>query len=284
MPSGEPPYSGRMERFERSGLTFDLDDAGPAGGETVVLLHGFPEDRTSWAQVTPILNGAGFRTLVPDQRGYSPGARPPHRRDYVLGECVADVLAMMDAAGVTAAHVVGHDWGGAVAWLLGGRHSARVRSLTTMATPHPAAMLRSMRTSTQALKSWYMLAFQLPWLPEAAIARSDLAKSLRGTGMPAEAAGHMAARMREPGAMTGALNWYRALPFGGRLPTPRSRVPTTYVWGSRDFALGRAAAEATADFVLADYRFVEVDEGHWLPEARPAEMAEIILARIGTVR
>lgn len=271
-----------MRRFERSGLTFEVDDAGPADGPTVVLLHGFPQDRTSWAQVAPILHDAGFRTLAPDQRGYSPAARPPRRRDYALGECAADVLAMLDAAGVSAAHVVGHDWGGAVAWLLAGRHAARVRSMTSLATPHPAAMVRSMRSSNQALRSWYMLAFQLPWLPEFAVARGDLAKSLRGSGMPAGPAGHYARRMAEPGALTAALNWYRALPFGLRPGTPPSRVPTTYAWGNQDFALGRAAAEATGDFAGTDYRFVELDAGHWLPEAQPAEVAEIILARVAT--
>ena len=137
----------------------------------------------------------------------------------------------------------------------------------------------SMRNSTQGLRSWYMLAFQLPWLPEFLIGRADFAKGLRDQGVPAGPAEHYATRMREPGAMTGALNWYRALPFGLRTGTPRSRVPTTYVWGRKDFALGRAAAEATAGGAKADDRRVEVDAGHWLPESRPAEMAEIILAR-----
>ncbi len=116
------PDAARLSTFTRGDLTFELDDAGPLGGETVVLLHGFPTDRTSWHRMAPLLHAAGLRTLAPDQRGYSPGARPPGRAAYRLEELLADVLALLDAAGVERAHVVGHDWGGAVAWLLAGNH------------------------------------------------------------------------------------------------------------------------------------------------------------------
>src|SRR5215217_5446294 len=124
-------------------MTFDVRDSGPPGGDAVVLLHGFPQTSTSWDDVAARLNQAGFRTLAPDQRGYSPGARPRGRSAYRVSECAADVLALLDAAGLESAHVVGHDWGGFVGWQLGGRHADRLRTLTVLSTPHPAAMTRA---------------------------------------------------------------------------------------------------------------------------------------------
>jgi pimeloyl-ACP methyl ester carboxylesterase len=267
-----------MEQFQRAELTFDVREGGPVDGEPAVLLHGFPQDSTSWSAVEPALHQAGLHTFAPDQRGYSPGARPRGRRAYTTTELADDVLALLDEAGLASAHIVGHDWGGAVAWVLGGRNPERVRSLTVLSTPHPGALLRSFRASSQGLKSLYMLFFQLPAVPEAVIPRG-LETSLLKTGLPAGFAAHNAERMREPGALTGALNWYRAMPFalrGGH----RSAVPTTFVWGRHDRFLGRFAAEATADFVVGRYRFVELDAGHWLPETHPAEIAQLITEQV----
>jgi pimeloyl-ACP methyl ester carboxylesterase len=267
-----------MKRFARAELIFDVRDGGPADGEPVVLLHGFPQDSTSWSGVEPALHEAGLRTLAPDQRGYSPGARPRGRRAYVTNELADDVLALLDEAGLASAHIVGHDWGGAVAWVLAGRNPERVRSLTVLSTPHPGALLRSFRSSPQGLKSLYMLFFQLPAIPELLIGRS-LPMALQKTGLPAEFAAHNARRMSEPGALTGALNWYRAMPFGMR-GGRRSKVPTMYIWGRQDRFLGRFAAEATADYVVGPYRFVELDAGHWLPETHPSEIAQLITEQI----
>src|SRR6478609_967008 len=111
-----------MWQYHRDGLTFDVLDSGPRDGEPVLLLHGFPQDHTAWDAVAPLLHAAGLRTLAPDQRGYSPGARPQGRAAYDMGELVADAVALLDAADVTRAHVVGHDWGGSVAWALAERH------------------------------------------------------------------------------------------------------------------------------------------------------------------
>ncbi len=270
-----------MDQFQRAGLTFDVRDGGPADGEPVVLLHGFPQDSTAWSGVESLLHAVGLRTLAPDQRGYSPGARPTRRSDYRGVELVDDVLALLDQAGLTSAHIVGHDWGGAIAWLLAGLHPERVRSLTVLSTPHRRALLPAMRSSTQGLKSWFILFFQLPWVPEFALGRT-LVPMLQKSGLPNEFVAHNVQRMREPGALTGALNWYRALPLELRSPQPRSTVPTTYVWGRRDAFLGRRAAELTADYVTADYRFVELDAAHWLPETHPKDVAEAIFTRVSS--
>ncbi|HEX2577048.1 MAG TPA: alpha/beta fold hydrolase, partial [Aquihabitans sp.] len=144
-----------MDHFTRGELRFDVVDRGPADGEAVVLLHGWPANASCWDRVTPTLAAAGLRTLAPDQRGYSPGARPPGRRSYAVEELVADVLALADAAGLDRFHVVGHDWGGGVGWALGSGHADRVASLTVLSTPHPAAMQRSL-AGVQLLRSAYV--------------------------------------------------------------------------------------------------------------------------------
>ena len=268
----------RLTTFARDGLTFEVTDEGPLDGPVVVLLHGFPVDRTSWDTVAPMLHRAGLRTLAPDQRGYSPRARPAGRASYVMSELVSDVVALLDAAGVARAHVVGHDWGGGVAWSLAGSVPERVTTVTVLSTPHPGAMNRAFKTVDQARRSWYMAAFQVPWLPERMLPKG-LAQGLRRSGIPAAKAEHYAARMREPGAMSAAINWYRALPLS-RGAAHRVRIPATYVWGRHDPFLGRHAAELTAEHVVAPYEFVELDEGHWLPELAPAAVADAVVARV----
>jgi len=275
-----------VDTFTRDGLTFDVRDAGPPDGEPVVLLHGFPETSAAWKEVTPGLVTAGYRTLAPDQRGYSPGARPPGRRAYRMTELVADVLGLADRAGADRFHLVGHDWGGGVGWVLAALHPGRLRSLTVLSTPHPRAMSRALLTSTQGLRSWYMLAFQVPMLPE----RSMLAHggerlrwALQRMGLDDEYIDEYLPVLLQPGAMTAALNWYRALPFGVRdgRDLDEITVPTLYVWSTGDEALGRAAAEATARYVDAPYRF-EILEGvsHWIPEEAPEATTALILEQL----
>jgi len=276
-----------IDTVERDGLALDVRDEGPRSGEAVVLLHGFPQDSRCWADVTPTLHRAGLRTLAPDQRGYSPAASPTEVSAYRVSALAADVLAVMDAAGVPSAHVVGHDWGGALAWYLGARHPDRVDSLTVLSTPHPAALAHSMTRSLQALRSWYTLAVQVPVLPELVLSRT-LGPALRRSGLPAHLAQMYARRFASVSALNGPLAWYRA---AGRRPpwevldavgagAAAVTVPTTYVWGRHDPALGRAAAEATSDHVTGDYLFVELDAGHWLPELHPEEVAGAVLGRV----
>ena len=273
-----------MDDFFRDGLTFDVRDAGPADGEPVVLLHGFPQDSRSWDRLAPVLHGAGLRTLAPDQRGYSPMARPRGRAAYQARELVADVLALLDAAGLDRAHVVGHDWGGALVWALGAWHPDRVRTLTVLSVPHPGAMATAMLTSDQGLRSTYMAAFQVPFLPEQALlarGAAPLRRMLRRSGLPDSLAEHYVSRMREPGALTAALNWYRALPWHARDPVGRVRVPTLHVWSTEDTFLGRAATEATARFCGEAYR-LEVLEGvpHWIPELAAEQVGELVVAHV----
>lgn len=290
-----------VHELTHGGLVLDVDDTGPVDGPTVVLLHGWPQDRGAWSGVTERLAVDDVRVVAPDQRGYSPRARPRARAAYRMPELVADVRELVLALGGSPVHLVGHDWGGAVAWAFAERHPELLHSLTVLSTPHHDAMAWALRHGGQARRSWYMLAFQLPLLPEAYL-RPRLAGLLEGSGLPAQDARRYAARFRQPGAARGGLAWYRALPLGahplralrrragaltGRAQQPspprlprRITVPTTYLWGRHDPALGRAAAERTARHVGAAYRFVELDAGHWLPETHPDEVAAAIRAQL----
>jgi pimeloyl-ACP methyl ester carboxylesterase len=275
-----------MEQFRRGDLVFDVRDVGPADGPVVVLLHGFPQRNDSWSAVIDKLTAQGYRCLAPNQRGYSPGARPPRRRDYRMSELLADVAALIDASGAERVHLVGHDWGAAVAWNVAARLPERLASVSPISVPHPTALVKAMWTSRQVLASWYMFFFQLPRVPERLLLRRDgsttgMAASLeRGGQTPANAARDVAA-MSEPGALTAALNWYRAMFLSN--PPGKITVPTMYVWSDGDTALLDKAAHASGGYVGADYRF-EVLRGvsHWVPEERSDALADLLLEWFST--
>jgi pimeloyl-ACP methyl ester carboxylesterase len=262
----------------------DVEAAGAPDGPLVVLLHGFPQTPACWADVLPALGRAGFHAVAPAQRGYSPGARPRAVGSYGIEALADDVLAVADAAGAPRFSVVGHDWGGAVAWWLGAERPDRVASLTSLATPHPAAMARVLLRSTQALRSAYVPFFRLPVLPERALLAArgaGLDRALRRSGLDAGRAATYVAAMREPGVLTAALNWYRAASPRQLARCGRVGRPTLYVWGRRDAALGRAAATATGGFVDAPYRFEELEAPHWLPELEPERVTALLRDHLG---
>jgi pimeloyl-ACP methyl ester carboxylesterase len=271
----------------RDGLVFDVHELGPSGGDPVLLLHGFPQRGGSWHAVASRLAERGYRTLAPDQRGYSPRARPPGRRAYRMGELEADALAVVDELAGPAArvHLVGHDWGAAVAWRLAARHGERLRSLTAVSVPPPAAYLRSLVTTRQGLASWYVYALQLPGLPERALAANGrpfsprLVAALRRTGQSQAAAERDAAGLADPAALTAAINWYRAV-FTEKPgePDPPVQVPTLFVWSDGDTALTRQSTELVHQHVAAPFRYVELrGVSHWVPDETPDRLAELLL-------
>jgi pimeloyl-ACP methyl ester carboxylesterase len=271
------------DRVRARGLTFDVDVGGPAGGAPVLLLHGFPQHRGQWDLVTPRLHAAGLRTYAVDQRGYSPAARPAEVVDYGMADCVADALAILDALGVEAAHVVGHDWGAIVGWHLGARHAARVRTLTAVSVPHPAALIGALADDwDQRKRSAYIRIFRQRAAETLLLSADGAALRAAMRGVPADRVGRYLARLREPGALTGALNWYRAVDADALAALGPVSVPTTYVWSDGDVAIGRTAAERCAAHVVGDFRFVELAGiSHWVPDQAPDEVAEAILARVG---
>jgi pimeloyl-ACP methyl ester carboxylesterase len=271
------------ERLElpARGMVFDALADGPADGEPVLLLHGFPQTPACWSGVLAALGSAGYRAVAPAQRGYSPRARPAGRHAYRMPELIADVLAMAEQLGAGRFHLAGHDWGGAVAWALAARHPERVRTLTAVSTPHPRAMARSL-AGTQLLRSSYIPLFRVPGLAERMLGAGGgrgLRTMLTTSGLDPATADTYVAAMRAPGALTAALNWYRgALPFG---VAPRVTVPALYVWGDRDQALGPRAARTTGRWVTAPYRFeVIAGGGHWLPEQHPDRLSAWMLERL----
>jgi pimeloyl-ACP methyl ester carboxylesterase len=273
-----------MESYTHRGLTFEVTDTGPAGGRLIIALHGFPEDRHSWDEVAESLASAGYRVLAPDQRGYSPGARPARRRDYAMSELTGDVLALAQAAGADRFDVVGHDWGGMVAWSLAARHPERVRTATVLVSPHPRAFRYALGHSAQGLRSWYMALFQLPWLPErlfAVNAGKEAERMLRRLGLDAGTAGRYARRFTSARAMTGPLNWYRAIPFQEGSPAPDVGVPTLYITGDQERFITRAAAEATSRYVSGPYRHVELPgRSHWLSSEAGPEVSALLLEHL----
>lgn len=288
-----------MRYFSHDGLTFDVADSGPRDGEVVVLLHGWPQDRTAWASVTPHLEAAGMRVLAPDLRGYSPGARPPHHLDYEISELVGDVIALLDEVGATQAHVVGHDWGGALAWAVAARHPDRVRTLTVLSTPSPSGMAHGFRNGDQARASWYMAFFALPVLP-VLFFRFFAQQVLERVGMSPERAAYDARRLKEKSSAQGALNWYRAAlsptlvwrnrsrPGRPRRSKHREMVPTAFVWGAKDPAFAESSTNHTVNSLRerAGERVdlvhtLELDTGHWLMETHPETIADVIIERVG---
>lgn len=263
-------------------LRFDVRLAGPEDGEPVLLLHGFPQSSLGWTAVAPDLATAGLRLLAPDQRGYSPGARPDGVAAYGAGPLAADALGVAAALGHETVHLVGHDWGASVAWWVAAHHPDRVRSLTALSIPHLAAFGRALvEDAEQQRRSAYIRLFREPGRAEEELMADD-ARRLRAMYEGAVAEEDVAAyvAMMRDGALTPALAWYRAM--GSELGAlPPVRVPTTYVWGEQDLAVSPAAAGACGEFVEADYRFERLrGEGHWTPDTVPGLVARAVLGRV----
>lgn len=275
----------RVTRVEREGLVFDVLDEGPLDGEPIVLLHGWPERATVWRKVTPLLNAAGYRTYAMDRRGFAPGARPRGRWAYRLPALVDDVVALIDEVGGSA-HVVGHDWGAAVAWTVAGFHPDKVRTLTAVSVPHPAAMMTAMVRSDQLRKSWYLGLFQLPFLPELIVRRRapyfDL--QLRKGGMTADDVARFRREIVDDGALSTSIGCYRGMfLMDPRRIRFRVSAPTTMVWSDKDVALSRWGAEHSADWVDGPFELVVLGGvSHWVPTEAPDALADAILERVGS--
>ena len=266
-------------------FTFDAVAEGPVDGTPVLLLHGFPEGAHTWRRVTPALAAAGFRTVAPDLRGYSPRARPTEPSDYTMDVLVGDVLDIADALGWDTFHLVGHDWGGALAWHVAGRHPERVRTLCVVSTPHPVALKAAQRSGPaadgddQGAKSGYMATFRAPGAEDFFLAdgAAVFQLMLEGSGLDTESAAYYVARIDTVEALAGPLSWYRGADPNDATGLGPITASTMYVWSTEDVALGRTAAELTASCVAGPYRF-EVLEGvsHWIPEAAASELAVLL--------
>jgi epoxide hydrolase 4 len=274
----------RHDYAQVGGVRLHYAEAG-AGDRLVLLLHGFPECWYSWRRQLSALSPR-FRVVAPDLRGYNLSDKPARVEDYRIERLVDDVTGLIRHLGARQAAVVGHDWGAAVAWAAAERHPEYVSKVAALQVPPPTVWMRNL-TARQTLMSWYMFFFQLPRLPEwwvrrrdfAALERMFRATARRGTFTEADLAVYKAA-LREPGALTAAINYYRAnlrALFRGRGGADsgrrRVRVPTLFVYGERDFAIAPATVEGVSFFVEAPYREVRLAQsGHWVQQESPAEV------------
>jgi len=269
------------------GLAFHLAEAGPPNGPPVILLHGFPEFWLEWRDLMGPLAEAGFRVIAPDQRGYNLSAKPPRVDDYRLDLLAGDVFALADALGIDRFSVVAHDWGAAVAWWMATIKPARLTRMAVMNAPHPGVWREAMdRDPAQRKKSRYVRMLQTPFLPELSVRAggykslvSGLRSGKRPDSFPPEVIAKYQAAWRRPGALTGMLNWYRAL-FRQDLPVPPPRsipTPTLVLWGEQDAFAETSLADLSAA-LCADVRQARfADASHWLPHDEPEAVATCLL-------
>jgi pimeloyl-ACP methyl ester carboxylesterase len=266
-------------------MTFRCREAGDSG-EPVILLHGFPETSHMWLGLMERLAGEGYRCLAPDQRGYSPGARPQGIENYHYTHMASDVFALADAWGVDRFHLIGHDWGAGAGWSAVAVAPKRLLSWTALSVPHMAAFGKAIRENDeQRQKSGYVEFFQQPGAAEAALSANDFA-ALKGiwTASPPEEVAEYLQVFSQPGALEAALNWYRGSrgldPADPDVEFAPVDVPTLFIWGNTDMAIGRVAVENAAAYMRGPYNFVELDAGHWLIQEQPQRVGDEILAHL----
>jgi pimeloyl-ACP methyl ester carboxylesterase len=266
-----------------NGYHFNALSVGPKGGDVVLFLHGFPQFADAWLPIMKAVAREGFHAVAVEQRGYSPGARPLNTNDYKIEHLASDVLGFAEELGAESFHLVGHDWGGLVAWQVAAEFPQRLRSLTVLSTPHNDAVLSAIATDAdQRERSRYIDFFRQPGHVAEHEMLANNATRLRSVykgRLSDTAIDENVRRFSEDGALTAVLNWYRALDFQARIG--EITVPTLFIWGSSDHALGETAARNTAHFVTAPYRFEVLDDkSHWLLEEAPDLIAPLLLGHL----
>jgi pimeloyl-ACP methyl ester carboxylesterase len=263
--------------------TFDAIADGPSDGRPVLLLHGFPEAAIQWDHQLGALGATGYHAVAPDQRGYSPDVRPDAVVDYRLDELVADVFRIADSLRWPRFDLVGHDWGAVVAGTAAAERPDRVRSLMALSVPHPTSFATAIREDEdQAQRSGYIQLFRQTRTAERQLLADD-ATALRriyDRKVPHTRIDEYVQRLSEPGALTAALNWYRATKASTMDVSPVT-VPTLYLWGTEDVAVGSTAAQATEKYVTGPYRFAMLEDlSHWLCEEAGGLVTDLLLAHL----
>ncbi|MGE5617522.1 MAG: alpha/beta fold hydrolase [Candidatus Woesearchaeota archaeon] len=264
-------------RADSNGVGIEYEVTG--AGRPVILLHGFPDSGRLWRHQVPALSEAGFKVIVPDLRGYGASDKPPEVDAYQMHLLVQDVLAVLGAAGDPRAHVVGHDWGAAVAWALAGRAADRVDQLVALSVGHPAAFRAA--GLEQYARSWYMLLFQLRGVSETILTANDWTGFRRWAGHP-DTDG-VIADLEAHGSLTPGLNYYRAnippqLFRGAAREMPPVKAPTMGVWSTRDFALTEAQMVDSQRYVAGGWRYERIEGvGHWMQLQAPDELNRLLI-------
>jgi len=282
IPEGVP---GESRAIDVGDVRLHVVEAGPEDGKLLVLLHGFPEFWYGWHEAIAPLANAGYRVVVPDQRGYNLSEKPPAVTDYRIDALARDVVGLIDAYDRESAAVAGHDWGAAVGWWLALHHADRVSEFVAINVPHPTVFERALRGSwDQRLKSWYVLAFQLPKLPEAVASAGNWRLAVRGlreSSDPGTFGDEDVRRYRRAwnreGAFEAMVNWYRAIVRDRPTPTTETvEVPTLVIWGAKDRFLARRLAGESVERCV-DGRLLTLDTAtHWVVHEEPHRVAEAI--------
>ena len=269
----------KTTRVAANGLTFAIDEAGE-GPDVALCLHGFPESRFSWRHQLEPLAAMGWHAIAPDLRGYGDSSRPLGRQAYGIGHLIADAAALFDAYGARRRLLVAHDWGAAIAWAFTIRQVRPLAGLVIMNVPHPAIFRAVLKRSwAQRKRSWYVLFFQLPILPErmltargaSAIARAFAGMAVDKTAFPPSVLRHYQDNALRPGAMTAMINYYRANAAGmmRKTSTPVITTPTLMIWGEEDTALGLELTEGYEPYV-ADFTLERLPGvSHWVQQEAP---------------
>lgn len=273
--------------IEANGMTFLCREAG-GGGEPVILLHGFPETSHMWTRLVPSLAAAGYRCLAPDQRGYSSGARPDDVEAYRYDALASDVLALADVWGAPRFHLIGHDWGALAGWATVDVAPERIASFTAMSVAHARAFAEAVRDDPEEEPYRQLLALFLTTGAFEEVAAANDWAALRGAWTESDAAEIDAylGVFRQPGAMTAALNWYRAARGHARpLEDPDVKfgpvsVPTLLLWGKDDAYVRRMSVERAAPLMRGPYRVVELQASHWLAQQQPDRVRDEIIAHL----
>ena len=273
----------RQVEIEVDEFVFDAIAAGPDSGEPVMLLHGFPSTSHQFEHQVSALGAAGYYAVAPDQRGYSPRARPAAIEQYSVQYLVEDVIAMADQLGFERFHLVGHDWGANVTWAVGGNHPERLISLNPISVPHPLAFAQALldSDSDQAQRSSYIEFFQTPNSQDLLLANDAQLLRTIYSGVDEEDIEVYLAALGTPEALSAALNWYRALTFGSSLVVSQIDLPTLFIWSDEDTALGPDGAMLTVNFVDGPYEF-EILEGvnHWVTDIAPEAVSQLLREHI----
>jgi pimeloyl-ACP methyl ester carboxylesterase len=276
------------ERFvETNGIRLHVIEAGPKSGPPIILLHGFPEFWRGWIKQLPALVDAGCRVIVPDQRGYNLSDKPKGIKAYSIDELVNDITGLIDALGYERVNLVGHDWGAIVAWTLAIKYPKRLHRLGILNVPHPAVMSRFLqRDPEQISRSWYAFLFQLPWFPETGLRADDwrgAERALRGSGkvhtFTKDDIVEYKKAWSQPYAITGMVNWYRAVVrhrprMNGDL---RVHVPTLMMWGVKDVALTHRMARPSIDYCDDGKLVFFPDATHWVQHDEAEEVNQHLL-------
>jgi pimeloyl-ACP methyl ester carboxylesterase len=281
----------RTEFIAANGLTFEVDMCGD-GDRLALCLHGFPESSFSWRYQLPLLARLGYKAWAPNLRGYGKTSRPAEVKDYVLKHLVADVAGLIDASECRSTVLIGHDWGGAIAWFFAIEHVRPLERLIVLNLPHPALFLKGLYRFPQILHSWYILFFQIPGLPEwllglrnaRAIGNAFRDSAVDKQKFPDEVLDVYRRNALQPGALTAMLNYYRA--FFRKHPSISERrrleipldTPTLMIWGEKDVALGKELTYGTDKLVRDLTLHYLPNVSHWVQQEAPEKVNDLIEA------